>query len=160
MAKRESTARLAEKLALPILEGMGLALWDVRFVKEGPLRYLRYFIDREGGVTIGDCEDFSRRVEAELDREDPIPERYVLEVSSPGVERELTRPGHFEAWRGKPVTARLIRPAGGVRELSGTLVGVRDGTLILSAPDGSETEVRLSDTASVRARCDFGGGNG
>ena len=105
---------------------MGLRLWDVRFEKEGSGWYLRYFIDKPGGVCIDDCERFSRAVDPLLDEADPIEQSYCLEVSSPGVERELTRPWHFEENLGRPVTARLISPRGGVREFSGTLLRYAD----------------------------------
>ena len=87
------TVERAEQIARPVLEQLKLTLWDVRFEKEGSVWYLRYFLDKEGGVTIDDCEAFSRAVDPLLDEADPIEQSYTLEVSSPGVERELTRRG-------------------------------------------------------------------
>lgn len=83
--KKENTTDTAARLAQPLLEELGLTLWDLRFEKEGSLWYLRYFIDKEGGVTIDDCEQFSRAVEKKLDAADPISQSYTLEVSSPGI---------------------------------------------------------------------------
>lgn len=106
-------AAVCRALAEPLAQRLGLRIWDVRFVKEGADWYLRVFIDREGGVSIDDCVDLSRLLSPALDEADPIDCSYCLEVSSPGVERELTRPEHFEAYTGRPVTVRLIRPRDG-----------------------------------------------
>lgn len=118
-----NTVAVCTRLARPVAEELGLQLWDVRFVKEGADWYLRFFIDREGGVTINDCEEMSRRLDKLLDEADPIACSYCLEVSSPGVERELTRPEHFEQFLGWPVQVRTIRPADGRREFAGLLDG-------------------------------------
>ena len=96
MAKK-NTAAVAEELAQPILDEMGLLLWDVVYEKEGSGWYLRYYVDKEGGIDINSCEAFSRAVEKALDAADPIEGSYTLEVSSPGIERQLTRDWHFEA---------------------------------------------------------------
>lgn len=106
-------AAVCRTLAEPLARQLGLRIWDVRFVKEGADWYLRVFIDRDGGVSIDDCVDLTRLLSPALDEADPIDQSYCLEVSSPGVERELTRPEHFEAYRGRAVTVRLIRPRTG-----------------------------------------------
>ena len=103
---KKNTAEIAAELANPILLQMGLKLWDVRFEKEGGRWFLRYFIDKEGGVNINDCENFSRAIDPVLDAADPIDQAYCLEVSSPGVERDLVKPWHFEENIGRLVTAR------------------------------------------------------
>mgnify|MGYP000637488583 FL=1 len=86
MAKK-NTAAIAEELAAPILEEMGLQLWDVVYEKEGSGWYLRYYVDKEGGIDINSCEAFSRAISDVLDEADPIDGSYTLEVSSPGIER-------------------------------------------------------------------------
>lgn len=118
---RPSAALLAE----PLARQLGLRIWDVRFVKEGADWYLRVFIDRDGGVSIDDCVDLTRLLSPALDEADPIDQSYCLEVSSPGVERELTRPEHFEAYRGRAVTVRLIRPRDGQRDFTGRRLRAR-----------------------------------
>lgn len=156
MAKeKKSTVAVAEELAAPVLEELGLELWDVRFEKEGGGWFLRYFIDKPGGVTIDDCERFSRAVDPLLDEADPISQSYCLEVSSPGVERELVRPRHFEQNLGRAVTVRLIRPKDGVREISGTLLSYENGTIAVRAGDGAEYTVLKSEAAYVRLADDF-----
>jgi ribosome maturation factor RimP len=111
-----------EKLAQPIAQGLGLELWDTQFVKEGSTYYLRIFIDKDGGISIDDCEAMSRAIDKELDRADPIEQSYCLEVSSPGIERQLTKDWHFEKYLGKTIMSRLIRPdSEGRRDIDGTL---------------------------------------
>ena len=84
------TVAVCARLAQPVAEELGLVLWDVRFVKEGATWYLRYIIDKEEGVSIDDCVEMSRRLNPILDEADPIPQAYCMEVSSPGLNRELT----------------------------------------------------------------------
>ena len=88
------------------VESQGVTLWDVRFVKEGADWYLRVIIDKPDGVDINDCVDMTHLLSPALDKADPIAQSYCLEVMSPGIERELTRPEHFEAFEGEPVTVR------------------------------------------------------
>jgi ribosome maturation factor RimP len=131
-----------EKLALPIAQELGLELWEIQFVKEGSTYYLRIFIDKDGGVSIDDCEAMSRAIDKELDRTDPIEQSYCLEVSSPGIERSLTKDRHFEKYMGKKIKARLIRPdASGRRDIEGTLESF----------DGSYVGVKtVSDTVLIK----------
>lgn len=153
--KKETTAEIAARLAGPVLEEQGLTLWDLRFEKEGSLWYLRYFIDKEEGLTIQDCEAFSRAMDRLLDEADPIPQSYTLEVSSPGIERELTRDWHFDACMGMEVTIRLIRPVDGVREFTGTLAGYGDGRVTLLLPGDREMTCSAEETASIRLYNDY-----
>ena len=123
--KRGSTTDVVRALAAPLAAVLGLTLWDVTFTKEGADWYLRIFIDKPGGVSIDDCVDMTHAVNPVLDSEDPIPQEYTLEVSSPGINRKLTRPEHFEAFLEAPVHVKLIRPLeNGVRELEGILIDV------------------------------------
>ena len=158
MAKK-NTAAVAEELAQPILEEMGLLLWDVIYEKEGSGWYLRYYVDREGGIDINSCEAFSRAVEKVLDAADPIEGSYTLEVSSPGIERQLTRDWHFEYLMGQPLFVRLIRPVEGIRDFTGTLTAYRDGTMTLLLDEETEMNVERSETAFVRLYNDFSGGD-
>ena len=123
--KRGSTTDVVRALAAPLAAELGLTLWDVTLTKEGADWYLRIFIDKPGGVSIDDCVDMTHAVNPVLDSEDPIPQEYTLEVSSPGINRKLTRPEHFEAFLEAPVHVKLIRPLeNGVRELEGILIDV------------------------------------
>ena len=157
MAKK-NTAAIAEELAAPILEEMGLQLWDVVYEKEGSGWYLRYYVDKEGGIDINSCEAFSRAISDVLDEADPIDGSYTLEVSSPGIERALTRDWHFEALMGQQLLVRLIRPVEGVRDFIGTLTDYRDGTLTLLLDEKTEMNVERGETAFIRLYNDFSGG--
>ena len=95
--KKGNVAQRVWDMALPLAQELGLTLWDVQFVKEGADWYLRLFIDKEGGVTIDDCVDMTHAINPVLDKEDPIPQEYLLEVSSPGIDRKRTRPRHLAA---------------------------------------------------------------
>ena len=153
--KKETTTEAAARLAQPVLEELGLTLWDLRFEKEGSLWYLRYFIDKEEGLTIQDCEAFSRAVDKLLDEADPIPQSYTLEVSSPGIERELTRDWHFEACMGMEITVRFFRPVNGVREFTGTLSGWEDGKVTMLLSGETEMTFALEEASSIRLYNDY-----
>ena len=114
------TDKIAE-LARPVVEQEGCSLWDVEYLKEAGTRYLRVYIDKPEGVNIDDCERISRRLDAMLDEADPIPESYVFEVGSAGIERELKRPSDFEAFLGSEVELRLYQPVNGQKSFVGTL---------------------------------------
>ena len=157
MAKK-NTAAIAEELAAPILEEMGLQLWDVVYEKEGSGWYLRSYVDKEGGIDINSCEAFSRAISDVLDEADPIDGSYTLEVSSPGIERQLTRDWHFETLMGQQLLVRLIRPVEGVRDFIGTLTDYRDGTLTLLLDEKTEMNVERGETAFIRLYNDFSGG--
>ena len=158
-----NTVAAVTSIAKPIAEKLGLILWDVKFVKEGASWYLRIFIDKPGGVTLDDCEAMSRAVNDPLDEADPISQAYFLEVSSPGIERELTRPEHFEAMKGRDVSVHLYRPTeDGVKEIIAELVGLDGDRIQLADLDGTPFEINRKDAVSVRhydSGDDFADGN-
>ena len=124
-------------LAEPITAELGLNLWDIRFVKEGATWILRVVIDREDEpVSINDCVAVSRKLSPVLDEADPIPQSYCLEVTSPGADRELTRPEHFAYYEGYPVTLKFYRPdEKGQKEIAGILLDWEDGIAIQTEED-------------------------
>ncbi len=130
------------ELLLPVVREAGCDIWDVDFVKEGSRRILRITIDSEDGVGIDDCERVHRAVDPVLDAADPIDTAYYLEVSSPGIEREITLPRHVEACAGQRVEARLYAPQNGRRVFAGELLGLsEDGAVLLSeCPPNSPRE--------------------
>lgn len=149
-----NTAEVVWKFAEPFAHKLGLSIWDVRFVKEGALWYLRIFIDRPEGVTLDDCEAFSRAINDPIDQLDPISQEYCLEVCSPGIDRELSRPEHFEAFLGAVVTVRLFRPLDdGSKEFVAILHRYENAVLTLETQDGQMHEIPKKDTVSVRL-CD------
>ena len=101
--KKGGVAERVREMAEPLARELGLSIWDVQFLKEGADWFLRIFIDKEDGVGIDDCVDMTHAIDPVLDREDPIPQEYTLEVSSPGINRKLVKPEHFAAFLGAPV---------------------------------------------------------
>jgi ribosome maturation factor RimP len=150
MAKKPyDTAEFVKTLTEPILTELSLSLWDIVFEKEGALRYLRVYIEREDGdLTIEDCENVSRPLERLLDETDPIDEQYVLEVSSPGLGRRLRREAHFKRFIGETVRVRYIREKDGVKEFSGPLEEYNKDEIKVGG-----TNVILKETAFVKL-CD------
>lgn len=141
-------------LAEPVAASLGLEIWDVEFVKEAGTRYLRVYIDKAEGVSIQDCEDFSRALDPVLDEADPIPESYVFEVSSAGAERVLKRPGDFERFLGSDVAVKLYQPIDGSKQYVGKLVGYEDGDVTIEINGRSRTFVK-STVAQVRLHITF-----
>ena len=151
--KKGNVAQRVWELSEPLAKELGLSLWDVQFVKEGADWFLRVFIDKEEGVTIDDCVDMTHALSPVLDKEDPISQEYLLEVSSPGLERKLTRPEHFQAYVGRLVRARLIRPLDtGERELTGVLLGVdEDGRLEIQLDEDTSVTLEKKECSSVHS---------
>ena len=131
----KNIAETVRELVAPVAEDLGLLLWDVEFVKEGARRILRVTIDHEDGITIDDCERMHRAIDPVLDEADPIDKAYFLEVCSCGIERELTKPWHFEAVKGQKVKVRLYKAIDGKKEFSGILTEVGE-TVVISTENG------------------------
>ncbi len=131
-------ANVAERV-IPLIkdavEDCGVKLWDVRYIKEGASRYLRIFIDKKGGIDIDDCTRVSHAVDPIIDEADPINESYYLEVCSPGLERELTRPEHFAEMTGQKIRVKLYKTIDGKKEFTGILKFAGDET-VLETDDG------------------------
>ena len=136
-------------LALPIVEQAGCTLWDVEYVKEAGVWFLRLYIDKEGGVSIDDCEAVSRPVSDLLDEADPIEGSYTFEVSSAGADRALKKPEHFAAFLGEEVEVKLYRPREGRKEFVGVLKGYEIGDVTLDV-NGAETRFSKQEIALVR----------
>ena len=137
------------EFARPIVEEEGCTLWDVEYVREAGNWYLRVFVDKEGGVGIDDCERISRRLDPLLDEKDPIPDSYIFEVGSAGAERELKRPGDFEAFIGHPVEVRTYLPVNGVKSFIGELAAYNNGTVTIQTERGP-LSFEKNQTALVR----------
>jgi len=132
----------------PIARELGLMIWDIRYVKEGASWFLRIFIDKEDAVTIEDCERLSKAIDQPLDDADPVCESYYLEVSSPGLGRELSRSEHFELLEGEEIRIKLIRPVDNVKELTGLLAGYADGIITINK-DGHLISIKKSDCSKI-----------
>ena len=140
--------------AKPVVESFGCELWDVEYVREGSERYLRLYIDKDGGIDIEDCEKIHRAMDPILDEKYPIAESYHFEVCSAGLERPLKRPSDFERFMDSPILVKLYRPRNGLKELPGILRGYEEGRVTVEA--GKETiTFEKSEVALVRLRVEF-----
>ncbi len=130
-----------EGLLAPAVEALGCELWGVEYMSQGRRSKLRVYIDRPEGVTVDDCERVSREVSDLLDIEDVIPSAYTLEVSSPGMDRILFKPGHYQANLGATVDVRLNFPFEGRKHIVGTLVAIEDDEIVVRPREqGEEAE--------------------
>lgn len=144
--KKLSTAEAVLALAKPLAKELGLSIWDVVFQKEGSDWYLRIFIDKEEGISIDDCVDMTQAINPVLDKEDPIQQEYTLEVSSPGMNRKLTKPEHFACYLGEMIRVKLIRPLeNGERILDGVLLSLHEGGAV-------ELQIDEETTATVEKK--------
>lgn len=154
MSRREEYEERTESLLKPIAQAEGVTIYDVEYVKEGGDFYLRAYIDKPEGVNIQDCENVSRRLSDELDREDFIPDAYILEVSSPGLGRVLKKDRHLQASLGLEVDVRLFKPVDGCREYSGVLESFDRDSITVLVEDNARTFKR-GDVAVIRLTIDF-----
>ena len=136
--KRGSTTDIVREIAQPLAAELGLTLWDVTFTKEGAEWYLRVFIDKPEGISIDDCVNMTHAINPVLDKEDPISQEYMLEVSSPGLERDIKTPEHIAYCTGETVEARLFAPLQGSRVHRGVLEGLdEEGNVLLAVGENT-----------------------
>ena len=152
--KRGNIASVCRKLLEKTIVDMGYMLWDLEYVKEGSDYYLRITIDKEDGITIDDCEAVHQAVDPLLDEADPIPDSYHLEVSSPGIERELRTEEHFLAMLGSEVEVRLFHAVDGKKSYTGILEGYADDTIRLTTAEGP-VAVKRADVSRAMTIYDF-----
>lgn len=155
MSKREIYEQKTEKLLIPIIETNKFELVDVEYVKEAGNWYLRIYIDKEGGITVDDCEVVSRALGDLLDKKDFIDEAYILEVSSPGLGRPLKKDKDFERSLGKEVEIKTYAPIQKQKEFVGILKAYDKESITLEFDDGSEQIIKRSDIALIRLSFDF-----
>ena len=141
-------------LATPVVEAAGCSLWDVEYVKEAGQWFLRLYIDKEGGISIEDCEAVSRPMSDLLDEADPIEGSYVFEVSSAGADRVLKTPEHFEQFMDAEVEVKLYRPREGRKEFVGLLKSYADGGVVIDM-NGQSVEFTKQEIALVRLYVSF-----
>ena len=155
MSKRETYETRTEELITPILDRMNFELVDVEYVKEGGTWYLRAYIDKEGGITVNDCEAVAREMNEILDREDFVEESYVFEVSSPGLGRPLKKEKDYIRSMGKEVEIRTYRAINREKEFYGILSAYDENTVTIKTEDGTEMTFEKSDIALIRLAFDF-----
>lgn len=137
------------KLLEPAIENMGYELADLELKTGGVNGLVRIFIDKDDGIDIEDCEAVSRQVSAILDVEDPVQGNYALEVSSPGLDRTLTKPAHFQRFMGQDVRVKLRFPLSGRRNYRGALKSVDDENIEVEV-DGESHSLPIATIESAR----------
>ncbi len=154
MAGRKDTETKAEELLKPIAEAFNVKIYDVEYVKEGSDMYLRAYIDKEGGVNIQDCENVSRAFSDKLDEADIISDAYILEVSSPGLGRQLKKDRHFENSLGEDVELKLFEALDGQKEYEGTLKAFDKDSITVTI-NGEDKVFARNTIAVVRLKLDI-----
>ena len=154
MSRREDYEQQTEALLEPIVEELGFELVDVEYVKEAGNWYLRGYIDKPGGITVNDCETVSRAFSDKLDENDFIEDSYIMEISSPGLDRPLKKDKDFERNMGKLVEIRTYRPIEKQKEFCGILTAY-DSNSVTIDEDGTERTFDKKDIALIRLAIEF-----
>lgn len=155
MSKSESYESKTEELIQPLVDEKGFELVDVEFVKEGSEWYLRVYIDKDGGISVNDCEDISRAFNEILDREDYISEQYIFEVSSPGLTRPLKKEKDYKRSIGRLVDVKLYKPVDKAKEYTGVLSAFDENTVTLEGDNGGSYTLDRKNIAKISlAFCD------
>lgn len=147
---RRTIVERVEALAEPALAKLGMEVVDVEYLHENGHWVLRLSIDKPGGVTLDDCVAVTRLLDTPLDTFDFIPQRYHLEVASPGIERPLKKDKDFVTYRGQQVRIKTATPVDGRRNIQGTLLGIAGAAIQLRLDDGQQLEIPREAAASVR----------
>lgn len=155
MTKREEYESRTEALLLPIMEELNFELVDVEYVKEGSSWYLRAFIDKEGGITVNDCETVARRMNDLLDEQDFIDDSYIFEVSSPGLGRPLKKEKDYIRSMGKELEIRTYRAINRQKEFYGILKAYTEDTVTIMTDDEEELTFQKKEIALIRLAFDF-----
>ena len=155
MSKKENYESKTEALLLPIAEKNHVEIYDVEYVKEGSDYYLRAYIDKEGGITVNDCEAVAREMNEILDREDFVEDSYVFEVSSPGLGRPLKKEKDYVRSMGKEIEIRTYRAINREKEFYGILSAYDESTVTIETENGEKMTFEKPDIALIRLAFDF-----
>lgn len=154
MKKSEIVDRV-EKMVTAITDEKGYEMVDVEYVKEAGQFYLRVVVDKEGGISLNECEEVSRELSPKLDENDFIKENYYLEVSSPGIDRALKRDKEFVKYKGRDVEIKLYKAIDGVKQFEGELVGLDEENNIVVIINNEEMKFNRKDVAIIRLAIRF-----
>lgn len=152
---RKSIEATIEEIVQPIVDSKNFEIVDIEYVKEAGEYYLRVYLDKEGGISLSDCELVSRELSEILDQKDPIKDNYFLEVSSPGLDRPLKKDKDFVRYQGRDVEIKLYKPLNGSKQLEGELLGLTDDKNIKVIIDNEEVEFNKKDVALIRLAIKF-----
>ena len=152
---KKSIEATIEEIVQPIVDAKNFEIIDIEYVKEAGEYYLRVYLDKEGGISLSDCELVSRELSEILDVKDPIKDNYFLEVSSPGLDRPLKKDKDFERYKGRDVEIKLYKPMNGSKQFEGELVGLTDDNNIKVIIDDKEVEFTKKEVALIRLLVKF-----
>jgi ribosome maturation factor RimP len=155
MTKRETYESRTESFLLPIMEKYNFELVDVEYVKEAGSWYLRAYVDKEGGITVDDCEVVSRLLSDWLDQEDFIEDSYIMEVSSPGLGRPLKKDKDFARSLGEEVEIRLYKARDKQKDFTGLMKAYDAETVTIETEEGTEETFARAEIALIRLAFDF-----
>ncbi len=155
LSRREEYEQKAEALITPIVDSMGFELVDVEYVKEGGNWYLRSYIDKEGGITVDDCEAVSRLFSDKLDEEDFIEDSYIMEVSSPGLGRPLKKEKDYRRSMGKELEIRTYKAIDKEKEFYGILTAYDDSSVTIETEEGTTRTFDKKQIALIRLAIHF-----
>ena len=152
---KKNVVGVVTELVSPVADEMGIIVWDVEFVKEGSKKILRITIDSEEGIDINTCETFHRTIDPMLDEADPIDESYYLEVTSPGIEREIKTDEHIEMCLGEKVELKLYAPKNGSKAYTGILQGLSDEGKVIIDINGESVDFDKKEISKMHTVFDF-----
>ena len=152
---RKSIEATIEEIVQPIVDAKNFEIVDIEYVKEAGEYYLRVYLDKEGGISLSDCEVVSRELSEILDKKDPIKDNYFLEVSSPGLDRPLKKDKDFERYKGRDVEIKLYKLMNGSKQFEGELVGLTEDNNIKVIIDGEEVDFTRKEVALIRLAIKF-----
>lgn len=146
----ESIENKIEQLVMPIINENGYELVDIEFLKENSNWYLRIYVDKDGGFTIDDCEFVSKALGEILEKDDPIDKSYILEVSSPGLDRPLKKESDFERYKGEIVDVKLYKAINKVKQFQGILKGLKNNIVTIEDDTGKQLSFSRQEIAIIR----------
>lgn len=155
MKKKRGIRTEIKEIIEPLLEERGYELIEVEYVKEGPRRVLRLYIDHPSGIGLDDCEKVSSFVSDILDERDPIEQSYFLEVSSPGANRPLRKASDYNRFKGREIVIKTFMPVNGQKKFKGTIKGLKDDHVLIEIEKDQEITLPLKNIASARLEIKF-----
>ncbi len=155
MKKKRDIRTEIKEIIEPLLEERGYELIEVEYVKEGPRRVLRLYIDHPSGIGLDDCEKVSSFVSDILDERDPIEQSYFLEVSSPGANRPLRKASDYNRFKGREIVIKTFMPVNGQKKFKGTIKGLKDDHVLIEIEKDQEITLPLKNIASARLEIKF-----
>lgn len=153
--KKNDIESLAFKIVEPVVDELKMELIDVEYIKEGPNMYLRIYIDKDGGVSLDDCQSVSQKVSEELDEKDPISENYFLEISSPGIDRPLKNDKDLARSIGKDIEMSLYKSVDGQKKLTGKLLNYNDDNIFIEYENSMQASIERSVISKINLAVNF-----